>query len=74
MLWSICPEAYFLRLQRSSTSNALFVHGCAALPCICRGTYRTSQAKWFHPKESVPAGSTLDARSGGMRTPMQARH
>ena len=37
----------------------------------CRGTYRTSQAKWFHPKETIPAGSNLDPRSGGMRTPMQ---
>lgn len=34
----------------------------------CRGTYRTSPAKWFHPSGSVPHGSSV--AGGAMRTPM----
>ena len=32
--------------------------------------HRASLAKWYHPKDVVPAGSTLDAATGGMQTPM----
>lgn len=38
---------------------------------MLRGTYRASPGKWFHPEKCVPAGSTLDAASGSIRSPMQ---
>ena len=35
-----------------------------------RGMHRASLGKWYHPKDVVPEGSSLDAASGGMQTPM----
>ena len=35
----------------------------------CRGMHRASLGKWYHPKEVVPEGSTLDVATGGMQTP-----
>ena len=32
--------------------------------------HRASLGKWYHPKEVVPEGSTLDEKTGGMRTPL----
>ena len=32
--------------------------------------YRGSPEKWYHPKEVVPEGSTMDEQSGGMRSPL----
>lgn len=37
----------------------------------CRGVYRTSPAKWFHPKSVVPADSSPSG--GGMRSSFAAR-
>ena len=37
----------------------------------CRGVYRTSPAKWFHPKSVVPLGSEPTS-SAGMRSPFTA--
>eukprot|EP00803_Ostreobium_quekettii_P005522 evm.model.scf_211.8 EVM.evm.TU.scf_211.8 scf_211:65035-74940(+) len=34
------------------------------------GLQRSSTAKWYHPKESVPNGSKLHKATNGMRTPM----
>lgn len=35
--------------------------------------YRASGSQWYHPKEAVPPGSSLDSGSGGMRTPLAWR-
>lgn len=37
---------------------------------MCRGMYRSSRNKWFHPDDVTPNNSEIDKDSGGMRTPM----
>lgn len=39
-------------------------------PLLHWGMYRASSAQWYHPKEAVPPGSTLDKATRGMRSPM----
>lgn len=38
---------------------------------VTRGVYRTSSAKWFHPKDSIPQDSKLSS-GGTVRSPLTA--
>jgi len=43
------------------------------VPVLHWGMFRAGNKRWIHPREVVPPNSSLDERSGGMRTLLEAR-